>query len=178
MITSARERQLARRAARGDREALRSLYEEYSEQLFAVAYRLTESSADARDVVHDVFCRLPRAIRRFDPERPLGPWLRSVATRAALDQLRTERRRREIPISSAPHELPEEASPEFPVLNSIMVERALSSLPGELRTVVILKDMEGYSHREIAELLQVSRSTSEGRLSKARKLLRAELFER
>lgn len=169
---------MARGAARGDQQALRSLYEEYSEQLFAVAYRLTESSADARDVLHDVFCGLPGTIRRFDRKRPLGPWLRAVTARAALKHLRSERRRREISSVSIPHELQAEPSPEFPVLNSIVVERALSSLPQELRTVVILKDMKGYSHREIAELLQVSRSTSEGRLNKARKLLRAELFER
>ncbi len=177
MITSARERRLARRAARGDREAIKSLYEEYSEQLFAVAYRLTESSADARDVLHDVFCELPRAIRGFDRARPLGPWLRAVASRAALDQVRTERRRREIPIGSAPDELPEEASPEFPVLNSMVVERALSLLPEELRTVVVLKEMEGYSHRQIAELLDISPRTSERRLHEAREFLRAELFD-
>ncbi len=68
-------------------------------------------------------------------------------------------------------------SPEIPVLNSIAVERALSSLTEELRTVVVLKEIEGWSHEEIAELLQISRSTSESRLHKARKLLRAELFE-
>lgn len=58
------------------------------------------------------------------------------------------------------------------------MERALSSLTEELRAVVVLKEIEGYSHREVAELLQIARSTSEGRLYKARKLLRAMLFER
>ena len=81
---------MARGAARGDQQALRSLYEEYSEQLFTVAHRLTESSADARDVLHDVFCGLPEAIRRFDHRRPLGPWLRAVTARAALKHLRTK----------------------------------------------------------------------------------------
>ena len=177
VITSARERRLARSAARGDPEALRSLYLEYSEQLFATAYRLMESSADARDVLHDVFCKLPRAIRRFDPERPLGPWLRRVTTRAALDRIRTERRLREVPIDSAQQELPAAASSELLLLDSIAVERALSSLSEELRTVVVLKEMEGYSHRQITELLQISLRTSERRLHEARELLRARLFD-
>ena len=69
------------------------------------------------------------------------------------------------------------ASPEFPVLNLIALERALSLLEEELRTVVVLKEIEGCSHREIAELLDISPSTSESRLHNARKLLRAELFE-
>ena len=169
---------MAREAGRGDRRALQLLYQEYSEELFAVAYRLTESSADARDVLHDVFLELPRAIRRFDRAQPLRPWLRSVTTHGALEHLRSERRRREVSIDSIPRKLDAEETPEFPILNSIAVERALSSLPEELRTVVVLKGMVGYSHEEIAELLDISRRTSEGRLYKARKLLRARLFER
>lgn len=177
-MTAAQERRLSRRAARGDRQALQSLYEEYSEQLFAVAYRLTESSADARDVLHDVICELPEMIRDFDRKRPLGPWLRAVTARAALQHMRSERRRHETAIATAPDEREVSASPEFPVLDSIAVERALSSLTEELRTVVVLKEMEGYSHQEIADLLDIARTTSEGRLYKARKLLRARLFER
>lgn len=177
MITLARERQLARRAAEGDRQAVKYLYEAYSEQLYSVARRVTESSTDARDVIHDVFCQLPKAIQSFDPQRSLGPWLRSVTTRAALKHLRSERRRRET-IASISHEIELGTSPEYPVLNSITVERLLSSLPEKLRLVVILKEIEGYSHAEIAELLEVSRSASEGWLWKARELLRAELLER
>ena len=177
-MTAARERRLLERAARGDREALRSLYDEYSGQLFGVAYRLTESSADARDVLHDVFCELTEMIRGFDGKRPLGPWLRSVTARAALQHMRSEQRRHDLAIGAAPDGPEVIASPESRVLDSIAVERAMSSLPDELRAVVALKEMEGYSHREIAELLQIARKTSEGRLYKARKLLRAMLFER
>lgn len=169
---------MSRRVARGDRKALQSLYEEYSEDLFAVAYRLTESSADARDVLHDVFCGLPEAIRRFDHKRPLGPWLRSTTARAALKHNRSERRRHDITAAAAADEREATESPELPVLNSIAVERALSSLAEELRTVVVLKELEGYSHQEISELLKIARKTSEGRLYKARKRLCAELFER
>ena len=146
MITAARERRLASGVAQGDSRALEALYEEYSGQLFAVAYRLTESSADARDVLHDVFCSLPEKIRRFDGKRSLGPWLRSVTTRVALKHIRSERRRSEISVAAVRLELEAAASPEFPVLDSIAVERALASLPEELRTVVVLKEMEGYSH--------------------------------
>lgn len=177
MMTVARERRLARRAARGDPEALGLLYEEYAEQLFATAYRLMESPADARDVLQDVFYKLPRALRRFDLKRPLGPWIRKVTARVALDRLEAERRSREVPFDSSCCEHPAEESPELCALNSITVERALSSLPEEVRRVVVLKEMEGYSHRQIAELLQISLRTSERRLHKAREILYAELFD-
>lgn len=177
-MTAARERRLQRRAARGDRRALQCLYEEHSGQLFGVAYRLTESSADARDVLHDVFGALPEMLRGFDGRRPLGPWLRSVTARVALRHVRSERRQQETAIAVAPDEADVVASPESPVLDSIALERALSSLSEKLRTVVVLKEFEGYSHREIAELLQIERATSEGRLYRARQQLRAMLFER
>ena len=175
MISTARERLLARQAGRGDRRALQLLYQEYAEELFAAAYRLTQSSADARDVLHDVFIELPRTLRRFDRARPLRPWLRSVTTHATLEHLRSERRRRKVSLESLARELTGENTPELPVLDSIVVERALSSLPEGLRTVVVLKEMEGYSHEEIAGLLKISCRTSQGRLYNARKLLRARL---
>ncbi|WP_419161140.1 RNA polymerase sigma factor [Candidatus Palauibacter sp.] len=163
---------MARNAARGDQEALRYLYETYSEQLFAVAYRLTESSADARDVLHDVFCRLPDTLRSFDRKKPLGPWLCTVTTRAALEQLRKERRRGEVPLHD---ELVDEEPWTLPILDSIELERALSSLPEKLRTVIVLKELAGYSHREIGEMLGVNASTPAGRLYRARMALRAAL---
>ncbi|WP_420614496.1 RNA polymerase sigma factor [Candidatus Palauibacter sp.] len=173
MVAFSRERRLARAAARGDQEAVRALYERFSEELFAVAYRLTDSSADARDVLHDVFSRLPHTLRTFDLKWPLGPWLHAVTTRVALDRLRRERRRGEVSL----RELADEESPVVPVLDSVALERALSSLPEDLRTVIILKELGGYSHREIGELLGIAASTSAGRLYSARAALRAALFE-
>ncbi|WP_419940959.1 RNA polymerase sigma factor [Candidatus Palauibacter sp.] len=169
MIASSRERRLARRAAQGDRDALRELYEEYSEDLFAVAYRLTESSADARDVLHDVFSRLPRALRSYNRKGPLGPWLRAVTTRAALVRLRAERRRREVSVQD---ESLFGARRTPSVIDSIAFERALASLPEKLRTVIILKELQGYSHKEIGDLLGIPPSTSRGRLHTARAALR------
>ena len=151
-----------------------ALYKRLSEELFAVAYRLTDSSADARDVLHDVFLRLPDTLRTFDLKRPLGPWLHAVTTRAALDRLRSERRRGEVSL----RELDDEESPVVPVLDSVALERALSSLPEELRTVIILKELAGYSHEEIGELLGIAASTSAGRLYRARAALRNALLER
>lgn len=175
MISSSRERRLAREAAQGDRDALRSLYEEYSEDLFTVAYRLTESAADSRDVLHDVFSRLPRALRSYNRKRPLGPWLRAVTTRAALSHLRAQRRRREVFVED---EGVFGARRTPSIVDSIAFERALASLPEKLRTVIILKELQGYSHKEIGDLLGIPPSTSRGRLHTARAALRDALRDR
>ena len=168
----AEERRLAERAAAGDRDALSSLYDEYSEQLFAVAYRLTGSSADAADVLHEVFSRLPETLQSFDRGRSLPPWLRTVTTRAALEQLRRERQRCEAPL---PDGLEDETLRTPWVLDFIVLERALSSLPEDLRQVIVLKAMLGYSHEEIGKLLGIRPATSRGRLYRARAALHAQL---
>ena len=170
MIDSSEEARLAREGAAGDREALGRLYERYSDSLLAVGYRLTHSMADASDILHTVFCHLPDTLRTFGHKGTLGAWLRSVTVREALTHIRAEKRRSEVPISD---DLLKSRPPR--VLDTIALERALDSLPEDLRTFVILKELEGYSHKEIAKLLGVSRATSQRRLARARLLLRVAL---
>ena len=171
VIEANREGQLIRRAAAGDGEALRALYEEHSDMVFGVAYRLTDSSPDARDVLQDVFVQLPGALKTFDEKSSLGTWLRVVATREALQLVRTRQRRGEIPI----HEGVASRPPH--VLDTIALERALAALPDTLRAVIILKEIEGYSHKEIADFLDITPTASAVRLSRARASLRATLGE-
>ncbi|MDE2878711.1 MAG: sigma-70 family RNA polymerase sigma factor [Gemmatimonadota bacterium] len=123
MIEASQEARLARRAATGDREALQALYEEHSDTVFAVAYRLTDSSPDAKDVLQEVFAKLPTALKRFDRRSSLGTWLRIVAARTALKLVRARQRRREVPID------PELTSSPPLVLDIIALERALATQP-------------------------------------------------
>ncbi|MXX69769.1 MAG: RNA polymerase sigma factor [Gemmatimonadales bacterium] len=171
VIEASREAHLVRRVADGDREALRALYEEHSDTVFAVAYRLTDSSPDAQDVLQDVFAQLPAALKNFDRRSSLGTWLRVVATRAALQLVRAGQRLRELPTGQ------ERASSPPLLLDTIALERALAALPAKLRTVIVLKEIEGYSHKEIADFLDISPSASMARLSRARASLRAALGE-
>ena len=147
------------------------MYEEHSGTVFAVAYRLTDSSPDANDVLQDVFVQLPTALKHFDRRSSLGTWLHIVATRAALKLVRARQRRREVPID---HRL---ASRPPLVLDTVALERALAALPDTLRAVIILKEIEGYSHKEIGDFLDISPSASMARLSRARASLRAALGE-
>ncbi|WP_419949280.1 RNA polymerase sigma factor [Candidatus Palauibacter sp.] len=173
MIEATREELLAQRVVAGNREALEDLYEDYSEQLFAVAYRLTNSSADALDILHDVFFRLPEALKTYDQRGSLATWLRAVTRRHALMHLRARKRRREVPLfaGDVPKRPPQ-------VIELVALERALAKLPEKLRIVIILKEIEGYSHKEIAALLDVSYSASAVRLHRARAALRTALGEK
>lgn len=160
-----RERRLAVAAARGDQDALGSLYKLYAEELFTVAYHFTHCDEDARDVLHDLFVSLPRVLRSYDPKRPLRPWLRRVTANVALAKIRGEKHRREVHL---PPQLVGEDGPEEPILNSVTLASLLSQLSDNLREVVVLKELIGHTHDEIARILGIQSSTSRGRLQRAR----------
>jgi RNA polymerase sigma-70 factor (ECF subfamily) len=162
---------LITRAAAGDSDALGALFQEHGEAVFRVAYRMTGSVEDAEDVLQDVFVGLPEALRAYRERGSFGPWLRQVTARTALMRLRGGRRRREESLDIAPSEkgagLSSSHDLEHGVVIRLALERALAELPDVARTVFMLKVVEGYSHAEIAVLLDIRRGTSEVRLFRA-----------
>jgi RNA polymerase sigma-70 factor (ECF subfamily) len=165
------ESELIERTARGDSAALAALYRLHGSMVLTLAYRLTGERADAEDVLHDVFVGLPEALRRYEHRGSFGAWLRRVAVRVALMRLRAVRRRREVDIDP---ELSTEGVARA-MDDKRALEMALGRLSPALRSVVVLKVIEGYSHREIAELLHISPAASEARLSRAMTALRVQL---
>ena len=164
------ERELVARTMRGDEEAFGGLYARHAAAAYAAAYRLLGSAADAEDVVQELFLALPATLSGYDPTRgPLGPWLRRVAVRLALMRMRTVRRRRETDAGSVAALLARDDA----ALERLSIEGALARLSDDQRAVFLLKEVEGYEHREIAALLDISVANSEVRLFRARQALRA-----
>src|SRR5438876_4326395 len=154
-------------ARTGDREALASLYRTHGAVLYRLAYRLTGTPQDAEDVVHDVFVGLPEALARYEERGKLTSWLKRVTARVALVRLRARTRRREVPLELADQAARPPADPDATVLES-----AVHALPDPLRIVVMLKEVEGYSHREVADLLGISVGASRVRAARALARLR------
>ncbi len=167
--TPANDSELAAMAATGDTRALGELYHRHAGRLGLLAFRLLRSRADAEDVVQDLFVGLPEALGRYRDDGKLEAWLRRVAVNLALKRMRSFRRRKE---ELLPSTLSGAIQPEG---DGGWVRRAVDALPDKLRTVVILKLVEGYSHEEIAEVLGISRGASEVRLSRALAQLRKAL---
>jgi RNA polymerase sigma-70 factor (ECF subfamily) len=152
-----------------DPDALAALYARYAPVLMRVAYHLTGSRADAEDVLHDVFLALPDALRRYEERGRLESWLVRLTARAAITRGRRQRRAAETPIDNkaitgAPSDI-----------ERVDIQSALRALPASLRAVVVLKEIEGYSHAEIAKILGLSVGASEVRLCRAVKRLREAL---
>lgn len=161
---------LQSRLRRGDAEALREVYERYADDVYRLALRVTASPADAYDVAHDVFVGLPEAVDRYDPARPFGAWLKGVAVRTALMRMRTARRRREV--SVAPLRALAVRSEVDRTIDRLTLERAVDRLPVDLRTVFVLREVEGMKYQEIADVLGIKKNAAAVRLHRARARLR------
>jgi RNA polymerase sigma-70 factor (ECF subfamily) len=164
---------LVSRLRGGDTSAIEGLYSIHGRGLYGLAYRLTNSRPDAEEIVQDVFVGLPLALRGYAEQGAFGAWLRRIAARLSIDRVRRSSRRREVGLTSAHN--PSVSSGAGGVDAREALERALATLPDALRSVFVLKEVEGYSHSEIADLLGIRRGTSEVRLLRAIRRLRQEL---
>jgi RNA polymerase sigma-70 factor, ECF subfamily len=171
-ISRLSDAELASEVARGDQHALALLYHRRARELLAVAYRVLQSRADAEDVVHDVFVGLPEALRRYEERGALGSWLRKVTARVALMRLRANSAHSTEPLDHLSAAAATNAPDEM-----VTIERALQRLSPALRAVLVLKEIEGFSHAEIAEMLDISVGASEVRLHRALRTLRALLIQ-
>ena len=153
----------------GSVDAIGALYERHGKSLLAIAYRLLQSTDDAEDVVHDVFVGLPEALRRYEEHGALAAWLRKITARVALAKIRQVTSRNQVDIADWPHLTAQERDSE----DVISLEQAMRQLSPNLRAVLVLKEIEGFSHTEVAALLDISVGASEVRLHRAVQALRA-----
>jgi RNA polymerase sigma-70 factor (ECF subfamily) len=165
------ERQLIRLAADGDARAIRALYDRYSPRVYAVVRRIAADDDLAQDYAQEAWIRAIRALPTFRGDSRFSTWLHRIAVNAALQSLRKAdaRAKREAPV---PDELPVQPENADSLLQK-RLERALDQLPEGMREVLILHDVEGYTHEEIGDVLGVTSGTSKSQLFKARAKMRA-----
>lgn len=159
-----------RRAQQGDAVAIRDLYTRYAPRVHAVVRRLAGEDALAEDWAQEAWVRAFRALPAFRGDARFSTWLHRIAVNSALHGRRWRDRRvdREAP-------LPEEAQHSGrtdQVMLRINLQRALDTLPEGMRQIIVLHDVEGYTHEEIGELLGIAAGTSKSQLFKARARLR------
>ena len=160
---------LAAAAARGSDDALAQLFQRHGSAVHTMAYRITGSSHDAEDVLQDVFVGLPRALRRYQPHGRFAAWITKVAARVALMRVRARRGGEDLFAEALQLVQPAGVDP----IDRITVRDALAALPDAQRIIFLLKEVSGYTHDEIAELLGISIAASRVRLHRAWRALEA-----
>lgn len=160
-----------------DPQAFATLYDRHSRAAFSLAYRMMGEHHAAEDLVQESFLKLWRAARSYRPERAsVRTWLLSIVHNRAIDQLRSRasrRRTQEKVEAVAPRFEPSEAFAQS-LANSQreQVREAMRSLPQEQLKILELAYFSGYSHVEIAELLDVPLGTVKGRMRLGLKKIR------
>ena len=179
--------ELLARAAGGDDAAFRTLVREHTPRMYRVALRITGSAAEAEDVVQEAWLAAWRSLAGFRQESAVSTWLYRVVTNSALAVLR--RRRPTVSLDDpAPQSTVDSAllaaavpGPEGRVVRAEEVSavlRAVGRLEVSQRVPLVLRELEGLSYEEVAEVLDVNVGALRSRLHRARVALLAELRER
>jgi len=171
------ELDLARRARRGDAPAFDELVQRFHRRVVRFCWRLVRS-ADAEDLAQDTFVRAFVHFERFDPERPVLPWLIAIARRLCLDLLRRRKVTaglEAIPVSERSTPTPEREASAREQLTRL--DRALDELGEGPREAIILFHIEEMSYRDIAAALEVPMGTVMTWLHRGRAQLKRVLDE-
>lgn len=162
--------ELIERASMGDPPAARALYHRYAPRVYAVVRRMAGDDDLAEDYAQEAWIRVFRALPDFRGDARFSTWIHRIAVNAALQGLRQVQRRegRQSPLPEALPAAPERGDP----LLADRLERALDEVPERMRRVLILHDVEGYTHQDIGELMGISPGTSKSQLFKARAKMR------
>ena len=168
--------ELAALAQAGDREAFGVLIDRYAAQARRVARAVLGNADDADDAAQDGLLAALRHLGRYDPTRPFGPWLLRIVSNAASDRRRRRQVRQtdQIPLGAASREAGPDVETDRAAFREA-VRRALATLPERQRVAVVMFDVEGYSHREIGEALNVPEGTARSDVFHARRALREAL---
>ena len=179
------EQELVALAKKGDQDAFSQLVEANQNKIYSLALRMTGSPEDGADLAQEAFLRAWRSLPSFQEESSFSTWLYKLTSNLCIDFLRKEKRRKAVAITvsldddqdeSPPVEVPDhrftpEAEVERRELRAAM-SRALKTMSEEHRQILILREVEGLSYTEIAQLLDVEEGTVKSRLARARISLR------
>ncbi|MET0399676.1 MAG: sigma-70 family RNA polymerase sigma factor [Longimicrobiaceae bacterium] len=166
------DRTLVTLAAGGDAAAFAALYSRYRDLVEAVARRHARDPDFAADCAQETWLRVLRGLPSFRGESRFSTWLHQVAVWTSLHGCRTRGRKAGRETDLRETDPDPAALDEGRVLLRIHLARALAHLPGAKRRVLVLFDIEGYSHEEVARRLGITTGTSKSQLFKARARLR------
>lgn len=168
------EEQLIKGCLRGDRRCQKEVFQRYAGKMLVVCRRYTRHNAEAQDILQDSFIKVFGRLDQFRFQGSFEGWIRRIVVHTALKNYSKSSFKKEV-IGIEDYQ---EGSMESGVISKLNREdllREINNLPEGYKVVFNLYVVEGYSHREIADLLGIGESTSRSQLTKARKMLQSRL---
>ncbi len=172
-MNKAEERRLIKKCIRQDRLAQRMLYEQYKNAMFSTAYRITSDYDLSHDVMQEGFIKVFKNLEKFRGTGTLGSWIKTIIVRAAIRAVQGLHLHVEIEERTMDAEVRFDDN-----LTGQLLDELLLGLPDKCRVVFQLIEVEGYAHKEVAELLGITTGTSKSQLHYAKRLLKEKLQNR
>lgn len=184
MGTATSDEQIVERALTGDADAFGEIVRRWERRIFALAFGMLGREEDARDATQETFLAAFRNLRGFRGEAKVSSWLHRIAVNQCITRQRRAKVRNEAALddeeekNASSFAAPLDVSPSRVVENlerTVAVRRAVNSLPVELRQVIVMKEFEELTFREIADALELPLSTVKSRLYTALRQLQMRL---
>lgn len=164
---------LMRDVRRGDQKAFRDLYDRYKAQIFLYCLRMTNERELARDVLQEIFIRVHENREKYEIGTNFGGWIHTIARNLCLNATRTRRDTVSFDESLGTGRTAKKNDPD--VLLRERLAEEIAALPDIYRESLVLREYEGYSYKQIAEIIKQPMSTVKFRIFKAREILRERL---
>lgn len=151
----------------GDSSAFKELVYRWQDQIYRFAYRYFYDDDEANEITQKTFIRVYHNLDQLDDPRKFGSWIYRIANNLCLDELKRTGRRNATPYESAVHTKTAEATPSSELEKKELgewIKKALQAIPEEQKTVIILKEYEGFTFRKISEILEIPENTAKSRM--------------
>lgn len=169
------ERQLIEGCRKGDRKAQRALYDKYSRKMMGVCLRYVNDRETARDLLQDGFVKVFASIDSYSGSGSFEGWMRKIFVNNALEYLRKSDVLREATDLDSMAELSQPSDSAIADISAAELMHLVHQLPTGFRAVFNLFAIEGYSHREIGEMLNITESTSRSQYTRAKQILQKKI---
>lgn len=181
------EKLLVKKSQSGDVESFELLISSYDKRAYNIAYRIMGNEEDAKDMAQEALLRVFRSIKDFKGQSSFSTWLYRIVTNVCLDELRKRKNEKYISMDSSiqteegelhlelcsDKETPEIAYERTEQME--LIKNAIRNLSEEYRSVIVLRDIQGFSYEEISNMLDCSLGTVKSRINRARNMLRDKL---
>ncbi len=174
------DKELIQRFKNGDKKAFESLVQKYFGRVFQLSFSMSRNRAEAEDLTQDIFLKVYTGLAGFRFKSRFGTWLYRIASNHIKDHFRSTSRTKQVPFdqestlySGDQKEAPNEEFLQDERRN--LVTKALLQLPRKQQIILTLRDIQGFSYKEIGKILRISPGTVDSRIHRARKLLREKL---
>lgn len=160
--------ELAKLCARGVEKARQQLYTKYATYLYALCIRYVSDRELARDLMHDAMIKIFNTVGKYRPTGSLKSWCARVTVNMVIDHMRRSKHMETVPLEPTQEKIPEPQNEEVAKVPKAELMRMVGELPETKRVIFNLFCIEGYSHKDIAEMLDIKEKTSSSLLFKAR----------